>query len=249
MKRFLLITLLLFAPSQLYAQSVKLPSEVKATPGFVFITAETDCTEVKWISPDGLQIIPSQLLKDSKTAVGIVPLLQQGQTGASYRLYAYGAKGDKASEPALCTVIVGSGPAPPIPPGPGPVPPKPPDPPTPGPSPIPRDGFHVLIIEETEDRSKLPPAQRNILFDKRVRDYLNTKCATDPEVQNWKAWRIYDKDQNLAGENKLWQDALAKYNKHPTPYLVISTGKGGYEGPLPANVDDTLKLLKQYGGE
>lgn len=37
--------------------------------------------------------------------------------------------------------------------------------------------------------------------------------------------------------------------QHVSRDNVISDGKTGYEGPLPANVEATLELLKKYGGE
>jgi hypothetical protein len=85
------------------------------------------------------------------------------------------------------------------------------------------------------------------LFDKRVRDYLNSKCVVGPDNKT-REWRIYDKDVDTSGEAKLWRDAMKRERK-TIPWLVISTGKGGVERELPANVEDTLALLKQYGGE
>jgi hypothetical protein len=103
---------LLALPAQ--AQTVEVPAEVKAEPGMIVVPAQTAGKEVRWYAPDpGLQVIPSSLLKDSKTAVCIA--LKPGR----YRLVAYTALADVPSEPAVCVVVVGNAP--------GPVPP-PPDP-------------------------------------------------------------------------------------------------------------------------
>jgi hypothetical protein len=105
------------------AQSVELPREVAADPGvFAIVSAKTDCASLRWYVIDpGLSIIPSELLRDSKTAI-----VMSGKPGR-YRLLAYGAKGDAASVPAVCTVVIGE--VPPVPPGPNPpIPPIPPDP-------------------------------------------------------------------------------------------------------------------------
>jgi hypothetical protein len=165
-------------------------------------------------------------------------------------------KGGKLQGVYTCKVIVGGGPLPPgplpptpTPPGPTPTPPgptPPPDPPGPAP-PIPAAGLHVLMVYEDKELPKLPPGQYSVLYAKAVRDYLNAKCAAGPDGKT-KQWRTWDKDTNATGESKLWQDALARPRQR-TPWIIISNGKTGYEGPLPNSVEDALKLLKIYGGE
>jgi hypothetical protein len=130
---------------------------------------------------------------------------------------------------------------PPAPPG-----PTPPGPIPPGPSPIPADGFRVLIIEDATARSKLPAPQLNILFDKSIRDYLDAKCVigTDGKTHEW---RIWDAGVDARAEGGVWPDALKRQpSRDKLPWVIISTGKGGYEGPLPADVPKTLELLKKY---
>ncbi len=124
------------------------------------------------------------------------------------------------------------------------------DTPPPNPAPINDTGFRVLIVEETVDRSKLPPAQRLILTSGTVRDYLRSKCAPDSTAnQDGRAYRIWDKDSDVSNELKSWQDAFkrAKADKNfKTPWILVSNGKTGYEGPLPENVDKMIELLKKY---
>lgn len=109
-----IIALLLMVPVG-FAQTVKLPTEVKGDPNtFIIIKSETDCKELRWLVLDsGLSMMPPELLKDSRTAVVIA-----GRPGR-YRVLAYGALKDTASEPAVCVVVLGE--VPPVPP----VPPKP----------------------------------------------------------------------------------------------------------------------------
>ena len=131
-------------------------------------------------------------------------------------------------------------PTPNPPPGPGPNPG-----PSPGPSPIPLTGLRVLILEETADRAKLEPAQAAILTSTEVRSYLNSKCAKgaggSPE------FRVFDVDADIALQDQHWKDAV-KRPRTSLPWLLISDGKQGFEGPLPADVSSTMELLKKYGG-
>jgi hypothetical protein len=138
-----------------------------------------------------------------------------------------------------------------VPLGPQP-PPKPVDPVTPTPkpvepsiAPIPADGLHVLIVYETEDI--LSGKQNSILYGKTIRDYLDSHCAKGPDGKTSQA-RIWDKDTDASGESKLWQDAL-KRPRQSIPWIIVSNGKEGFEGPLPATVDETLTLLRKYGGQ
>lgn len=136
----------------------------------------------------------------------------------------------------------------PIPPGPGPGPVPPPDPPPgpgPSPAPIPEAGYRVLIIEETADRGKLPKSQVTVLASTTLREYLNAKCAKGPDGKT-PEWRQFDDDVDLKNESSIWQAAL-KRERASLPWIIISTGKSGFEGPLPTTEDDALKLLKKYG--
>jgi hypothetical protein len=144
-------------------------------------------------------------------------------------------------------------PAPVPPPGPNPPPgptppPVPVPPPTPNPAPIPLPGFRVLILYDSATLARLPKEQLNVLYDKSIRDYLNSKCAPGPAGNPGKKdWRIWDAGVDAAGEGQMWVDALKRPHAS-LPWLLISTGATGYEGPLPGSVADTLALLKKYGG-
>jgi hypothetical protein len=125
---------------------------------------------------------------------------------------------------------------------PGPNPPGPVDPPKP-PAPIVADGLHVLIVYESADLQKLPPGQLSALKSQTVRDYLDGRCAKENGVA---AWRIWDADVDTKESSKAWQDAM-KRPRASLPWIVISDGKSGFEGPLPGTVDATLELLKKWG--
>lgn len=230
--RAILLLLLLAVPA--WSQTIRLPVEVKGDPGtFIRVVADTDGAHVRWYALDsGLALFPVDLLKDSKTAVVIA------QAKGRYRLIAWTAKGDVPSLAVETVVVIGE--VPPVPPGPvppGPVPPVPP-------SPIPLDGFRVLVVVETADLSKLPAGQLAALYSERVRGYLNQKCVKE---DGRPAWNVWDKDVSTDLVPKHWQDAM-KRPRGSVPWILISTGKDGYEGPFPATEADTLALLAKYGG-
>lgn len=140
-------------------------------------------------------------------------------------------------------VDAGEGPRPP--PEPKPPEPKPPtDDPLPG---FPVGQLRVLIVEETASRSTVPAPQLAILFSAKVRDYLDAKCAVEPDGRT-RAYRIWDQGVDAKNDLAVWQGGL-KRNRTSLPWLVVSNGTKSFEGPLPATVDDALKVLKQLGGE
>ncbi len=122
--------------------------------------------------------------------------------------------------------------------------------PTPDPPPIPDAGFRVLIVEETAERGKLTRDQQTILTSTEVRAYLNSHCAKGPDGKT-PEFRIFDKDTDVSHESAVWQKAMADAKATPgfvVPWLIVSDGKKGSDGPLPANVADMLAELKKYGG-
>lgn len=136
---------------------------------------------------------------------------------------------------------------------PGPTPPEPgpnPDINPPGPAPIPLSGFRVLFITESEDASDfndLSKEQREIFYSAEIRNYLNAKCVKGPDNKTAE-WRIVDPNAEYSTDEQRWKDA-ANRKRGELPWIIISDGQKGFEGPLPANVEETLKLLKKYGGE
>lgn len=113
-----LVLLVLTATCQ--AQTIKLPEEVRGSPGMILVPAVTDCETVLWVVPKGsaLQIVPPDLLKNTKTAICICTV------PGTYHIQAIVAK-DSTPAWAMTKVIVEG-----TPPGPGPGP---------GPDPLPPD--------------------------------------------------------------------------------------------------------------
>jgi hypothetical protein len=129
-------------------------------------------------------------------------------------------------------------------PGPAPVPPDP--------KPVPPDPVgkfsKALIVYETADLSKMARPQHAVLFAKSVRDHLQAKTSLEPDGKT-RAWRIFDKDVDASTDSRGWKELLAR-PRASTPWIILTDGAGAviHEGPLPADVNATLELLKRFGG-
>lgn len=120
------------------------------------------------------------------------------------------------------------------------------------PAPIPDPGFRVLFVFEAEDLTKYPRGQLNAMRAKDVADYLAAKCVKGPDGKTPET-RAYDQHTPMDAAPKLWRDAMAR-PRASLPWVVVSNGKTGFEGPVPHNPADpadltpVLTLLKKYGG-
>lgn len=126
----------------------------------------------------------------------------------------------------------------------GPAPdPKPDDDPKPQPdgeAPIKEPGFRVLITYE----SQLPIPRW--LNDADFRTLLNSVCVAG---QNGvKEWRVVDQDSPAVANAGVWPAALERTKGKPTPWILISTGKIGFEGQLPETKADAIALIKKIRG-
>ena len=123
------------------------------------------------------------------------------------------------------TVVVGVAPEPGPPPGPEPIP-----------APIPVAGFHVLFVAESSTLPSLPQTQLTIFYSQEMRAWLD---------QNTTAWRYLDPNVVIPVCDEVWCPAM-KRPRTSTPWIIVSNGVTGYEGPLPITVTETIKLIEQY---
>lgn len=136
------------------------------------------------------------------------------------------------------SIRIGNAPQPPPDTDPVPVPPDT--------EPITTGKLYVAIIEEVGDRSKLSADQQAIFTAKEIRDYRDKACAKHPD-DGTPEWKVVDKDLDPSKEPEWFKKAFAE-QRSTLPWIVLSNGRQGYSGPLPASVKETLELLKKYGG-
>lgn len=198
------LALLLWA-APAWSQSLQIPSEVKGSPGaFIRVDAKTDGKMVRFVALDaGLNVFPSDMLKTTTSTV------VTGQAGR-YRLLAVSALGDVPSEPQICLVVIGDGPAPP---GPGPVPPGP----TP---PIPPDDPLAVAISTAFSRDAALDPNANQWREKLAALYRQS-AATDFNVATW--GKLFDalaaasSQMGMAGKIMVTRTAIAAELKRVLP--------------------------------
>jgi hypothetical protein len=129
-------------------------------------------------------------------------------------------------------------------PPPQPPTPDPPQPDPDNPAPMPGDGLKVLIVYEIDQQATYPASQMAQLGSTALRTWLTNTVARAPNGQP--EWRVLDQDAVCpVGQPTLWCDAL-KRPRSTLPWIIISNGKTGFEGPLPQTESDTRKLIETY---
>jgi hypothetical protein len=137
-------------------------------------------------------------------------------------------------------------PVPPIPPI--PVPPVPPIPPVPVNPPINPTGFTVLFLYES-DGSTLTEKQLQIVNSNEIDTYLNSKTVKENRIPAWRKWDNDFTESGTEFPSEMWKKMYLKGKSvlSDKDGIVINTDKEVIVEPMPANTDDTLKLLKKYG--
>jgi len=240
MRAWILVALLLLCQATCQGADLTLPATITGEPGdFLRVSATTTGTCVKWKSYNKeLKLFPMDQLKDTKTA--IVTATKPGK----YRLFAVTSDASGPSDIAETEIVITGQPDPA--PGPGPQPTPTPTPTPADTAPIPAPGFRVLVIYDTLTVTTLPAAQQNALFSKAISEYLNARCIRGQDMKT-PEWRFFDAKIDPSADGALWVEAMKRPRKQ-LPWLIVSDGSKGYEGPLPTTEADFLALLKRYGG-
>jgi hypothetical protein len=125
------------------------------------------------------------------------------------------------------------------------------------PAPISAPGFRALIVEEVENRHRLPPGQLAALTSQgpgSLREYLKTHCAPGPDGKTPDA-TILDDDDTVELMPEYWRGV---YEQRPReglgearglPWWILSNGSTGVVGSLPTDEPSIVGAAKQVGGE
>lgn len=91
---------------------------------------------------------------------------------------------------------------------------------------------YVLIVEESNDRHKLPNSQKSIFVSPQIDEAVAAHKAT---------MRIFDQNEELKYADPIWSELMNKPRKS-LPWIVID-GKKLVSKPLPLTVQETTDLL------
>lgn len=214
---------------QLYVVQSDLPVQLLASPqGIVSITEEVGPLRIRGKFVYGSGKVETRTYE--KKQVFLVERVAQG----SVELLMV-PKGDVVRR----TITDDQNPIPP----PKPIDPKPVDPPAPvakspwGNAP----GLRVLIVYP--EKGNLTAAQQPIITGAKVRNYLDTKCAQENGQPGYFIWKT---GEDVSGTPATWQAAY-KLADGKTNWIVIGNGDRWEQGPIPADADAALTLLKKYG--
>lgn len=109
--------------------------------------------------------------------------------------------------------------------------------------PLPGTGLRVLIVEDATARTA---EIVEVINGEAVRSWLDTHCAKGDDGNP--SYRILPKGIDATNLAPIWREALSVADVIPPPAIVITNGRRGYKGPLPLPAEETLALLKKYGG-
>jgi hypothetical protein len=102
------------------------------------------------------------------------------------------------------------------------------------------------VVYDTATVSSLPEKQQQCLFSTDIRGYMASKCIRGVDMKT-PEYRFYDQSTDATPDGQIWAEAMKRPRKQ-LPWLIISDGKTGYEGPLPVDTDKFMELLKKHGG-
>ncbi len=166
----------------------------------------------------------------------------------------------------LCYDLVPVGdPAPPEPvPTPAPNPPVPPIPPVPSPqppAPVPATpgNLRVLFLYDPLTLIDMPPEKQAILTLPELRSYLDKHCPLESgcaggtcplTAGKTPSYRFLPTHADVSRLTPVWQQTYRSTSAKAAPWIVATNeaGQTVIDRAWPGTVEETLALLKQYGG-
>lgn len=253
----LLLTVALIVPCLSYAADIQVPATAEPY-SLVRATTTTVGKGYAWFVMGPQGFADSQTFEASGGTRGVVFTGPPGRYAVMLVVSSEGGVLDQAQTVVIIGSVTPVPPTPPVPPQPPvpPVPPVPPPVPPAPPSPIPAEGFRVLFLHETIPPSaaeQLPEAQEAIFTNPEIYQYLTTKTAKDANGQP--SWRIWDDDYteqqlvNVPPYFKVSYLNAVRLKKPNEPWVIVGNGTSGESVALPKDSQDTLILLKKYGGQ
>ncbi len=151
----------------------------------------------------------------------------------------------------------------PPPPAPGPPPaptPPSPNPPTPPPTPTASSNLRVLFSYDPAAQIDVPPGQQAILASPELRSYLDKHCPLESGCAGGQcpltaskapSYRFLPVNLDVSRLTPVWQQTAAAVAGKPLPWMIAvnEAGQTVIDQAWPASVEETLKLLKKFGGQ
>ena len=97
------------------------------------------------------------------------------------------------------------------------------------------DRLSVVIVEETESRSSIPPSQLNAMTSVRWKNYVKQRGGQ---------WRLLDQDSDIEKEEGWVKESFA-LERSSLPWLVVSNVNSLKSIPMPENIEGLMKEIKE----
>ncbi len=147
----------------------------------------------------------------------------------------------------------------PPPPAPLPTPTPTPNPPAPGPTPPTPSNLRVLFLYDPLTLNDMPPEKQAILASPELRSYLDKHCPLESACASGMcpltagktpSYRFLPTSADVSRLPPVWQQTYRSAAMRTAPW-VLATNEAGetvIDQTWPAGVNETLALLKRYGG-
>ncbi len=222
---------MLLIPSAVCSQSVSLPSEIQAMRGEWIVIApdKIDGGAPRWRLDPSLTEVRLDLLFPPEVVKTLKGKVVRASKDGRFKVECWNAKGDLASDIAVCWIQVGD------------VNPSPDPTPDPKPGPVVSQKLWVVVIEETADASESRAA------------FFKSAALGERMVAKGHRLRVMDKDLvDASGTQPTWAKAYIGRSAGKTlPYVILTDMSGklvaeqSFVMPSPESI---IAFLTKWGG-